>query len=332
VLCYNTARCITDYENLVVKYGGAGGVLEPPDVLITGEGTQIWWREKPGSSQTGAGVSSHGHDPGRATFVLDSEWRGMIQKVWWGCDQGGSGGRGVLKEGVEGAAAEEGTAETRGPAAEDIGKQHQDVRQGEGGGKKAACVLDVVTSKLDPLDECVIESLNHSWEARYAITLRCDEAEAKASAARLSREINAILTSGSAGTGVNADSGSSTTPAGELKVVSVSSMPGWGSTPPLQLIGVIPAMAGKGKAAQYVAAKLGFSESDCLAAGDTLGDVSMLGDTGMEFVCVANASQGLKEATASSANSGTGHLVRNDGANGVLEGLRCFQSRCWETL
>jgi hypothetical protein len=41
VLCYNTARCIKDYEKLVKQCSDAGVALPTPDVLITGEGTEI---------------------------------------------------------------------------------------------------------------------------------------------------------------------------------------------------------------------------------------------------------------------------------------------------
>ena len=44
MLCYNTARCIKDYESLRNKTAEEGLALPEPDLLITGDGTEGRWR------------------------------------------------------------------------------------------------------------------------------------------------------------------------------------------------------------------------------------------------------------------------------------------------
>ena len=57
ILCYNTGRCITDY------CGALEPLLPPPDVLVTGDGTEIRWRvdSEPPRCPRGPEESGHAH-------------------------------------------------------------------------------------------------------------------------------------------------------------------------------------------------------------------------------------------------------------------------------
>ena len=65
VLCYNTGRAVTDYERSLQPD------LPLPDVLITGDGTEIRWRRK----RAGQG----GELP---SFELDAEWASAVEACW----------------------------------------------------------------------------------------------------------------------------------------------------------------------------------------------------------------------------------------------------------
>mmetsp|Transcript_4921 Transcript_4921/g.6371 ORF Transcript_4921/g.6371 Transcript_4921/m.6371 type:complete len:334 (+) Transcript_4921:114-1115(+) len=65
-LCYNTARCITDYEKLVKTSASKGEFLPTPDVLITGEGTEIRWCV----------------DKAKSLFKLDQIWDRRMKEHW----------------------------------------------------------------------------------------------------------------------------------------------------------------------------------------------------------------------------------------------------------
>ena len=78
VLCYNTGRCIAQYLQ-GVEHGEPGmhtgrplgGDLPTPDVLITGDGTEVRWRVD-------------GTDAAAAPrYDLDREWDGRIRRSWW---------------------------------------------------------------------------------------------------------------------------------------------------------------------------------------------------------------------------------------------------------
>ena len=78
VLCYNTGRCIAQYLQ-GVQHGETGmhtgrplrGELPTPDVLITGDGTEVRWRVD-------------GTDAAAAPrYDLDREWDSRIRKSWW---------------------------------------------------------------------------------------------------------------------------------------------------------------------------------------------------------------------------------------------------------
>ena len=72
ILVYNTARCIKMYAKLVEKNPN----LIPPDVLITGEGTEIRWLVRDTTLR-----DNYGHSGVR--FVVDSEWSEKIHREWW---------------------------------------------------------------------------------------------------------------------------------------------------------------------------------------------------------------------------------------------------------
>jgi hydroxymethylpyrimidine pyrophosphatase-like HAD family hydrolase len=72
VLVYNTARCINMYTQLVETNPS----LMPPDVLITGEGTEIRWLIHDSKM-----TKSFGHDQVR--FVPDAEWSEKIHAAWF---------------------------------------------------------------------------------------------------------------------------------------------------------------------------------------------------------------------------------------------------------
>ena len=66
VLCYNTARCIKDYERLVAKCAAEGSPLPTPDVLITGDGTEVRWQLNAQENR----------------FLLDRIWHQRMEEHW----------------------------------------------------------------------------------------------------------------------------------------------------------------------------------------------------------------------------------------------------------
>ena len=74
MLAYNTGRCYTQYCQGMrsgvpgMHLGGAlRGVLPTPDVLITGDGTEVRWLV----------------DRASADMAIDTEWRARIRELWW---------------------------------------------------------------------------------------------------------------------------------------------------------------------------------------------------------------------------------------------------------
>lgn len=63
ILCYNTARCIKDYHNLLEAEKGKE--LLPPDVLVTGEGTEVRFNVN-------------------GSLELDQSWDQPLREVWFG--------------------------------------------------------------------------------------------------------------------------------------------------------------------------------------------------------------------------------------------------------
>ena len=70
VLCYNTARCITEYKKLLQ----ATPHLPPPDVVITGDGTDVWWTSSQGPGNHEAGLE--------CSLKVDTGWRQGIRSQW----------------------------------------------------------------------------------------------------------------------------------------------------------------------------------------------------------------------------------------------------------
>ena len=97
-------------------------------------------------------------------------------------------------------------------------------------------------------------------------------------------------------------------------------------------------VAGKGRAARYIADALGFEECDCLAAGDTLGDAPMIVDTNMPFLAVGNAKDSLKDIVThrnDNCDASTAPftiVVDGVGVSGVLEGLKKFRKHRGEVI
>jgi len=103
--------------------------------------------------------------------------------------------------------------------------------------------------------------------------------------------------------------------------VTVEVMMGWGPEPKPRLITIMPKIAGKGNAAQFVHAKLGAESSEALCAGDTYGDAAVL-TTGFSVVCVGNSTEELLEARERQGQGELHYLAKASNAAGVLEGLK----------
>ena len=241
VLVYNTARCIKMYTTLAEQTKH----LMPPDVLITGEGTEIRWMVRDERVR-----GCYGHD--RVRFVDDAEWKQKMRTHWW--DSG---------------------------------------------------LRDRVRSTLDVHDQGAIAHLNDienalpHGEARHAVTLtQTPGEETMKLAEKIEREL------------------------GGSEMVRIFHMEGW--IKGTELMTAIPSIAGKDGAAKYVASKLMFQDADCLAAGDTKGDASML-MTNLAFIAVGNATSALRKAVRQRASSVHGdYMSPFGGAGGVLDGLLKF--------
>lgn len=258
LLCYNTARCIREYEKLPKLYP----CFRAPDILITGDGTEIRWAVIKNRFWTEGAISSHGHAD--AAFGRDSEWDSCIRNCW---DK----------------------------SAENV--------------KKA---LDALDEHCIPHLNDTANALNGVGEARYAITLKGGDNVFKRSHAcmrRLEEELNT----------------------GE-KIVELSTYPAWGDTPVPQIISALPSNSGKGRAANYIAKTLGFDDCDCVGAGDTLGDASMVFHTSMPFLAVGNATESLKDVVRNRGKSSDKEylpfslVVKGFGVAGVLEGVKEFRN------
>ena len=176
-----------------------------------------------------------------------------------------------------------------------------------------------VISALDELDDHCIpnlndpcNALNDDGEARHAITIKGGE-----DAEKRTREIVHRLEEK-----FNKEN---------KKVIEFSSYPAWGDDPKPQLVNAVPAVASKGRAAIFLANKLGFDESDCLGAGDTMGDAPMVTHTNMPFLAVGNAKESLK-GLVKERNGPYAIVVNGFGVAGVLEGLKRFRKERGETI
>ena len=166
---------------------------------------------------------------------------------------------------------------------------------------------DRVRSALDAHDQGAIAHLNDlenalpHGEARHAVTLtQSPGEETKKLAEKIEREL------------------------GGSDVVNIFHMEGW--VKGTELMTAIPSIAGKDGAAKYVASKLMFQDSDCLSAGDTQGDASML-STKFPFIAVGNSTRALKKAMTERASPVLGdYMSAFGGAGGVLDGLLTFVS------
>ena len=174
-----------------------------------------------------------------------------------------------------------------------------------------------VKKALDAVDDHCIENLNDVsnalndvGEARYAVTVEGGETARERCAnlvEKLEKELN-----------------------GKEKVITLNTYPAWGEDPVPHIINALPKIAGKGCAAKYIADNLEFDESDCIGAGDTLGDAPMIEDTNMPFLAVGNAKDSLKEMVAKrNANRDPSPpfsiVVDGVGVAGVLEGIKKFR-------
>ena len=68
ILCYNTGRCITDYMSTLQPD------LPVPDVLITGDGTEIRWLKKGHLVHDGGATVEH--------FDVDEQWAASVETCW----------------------------------------------------------------------------------------------------------------------------------------------------------------------------------------------------------------------------------------------------------
>ena len=255
ILVYNTARSIRMYEQLASDYSE----FQPPDVLITGEGTEIRWLVAPEDSTR---IASHGHTEQGVHFLLDSEWDERIQNHWW-------------ESGLRGK----------------------------------------VVALMEKIDDGCFEGLNDKanglgrYESRHAITLQGGPGSENLANQTLQKLHEKLNCDGN-------------------HVVDLAGFPAWGEDPKPQIITALPSIAGKANAARYVAQKLGFSENQCVGAGDTMGDASMLDAGEISFFAVANADEALKQAIAKEQNHGFRPFpctVRQVAATGVVEGTQKFR-------
>ena len=162
-----------------------------------------------------------------------------------------------------------------------------------------------VIARMAADDQGIIPDLNSpantdlpGGEARHAITL-ADAAQARRLCADLQCEFS-------------------------RSGVTFYTLDGWGQPKPT-LIVAIPSIAGKANAAHYVRAKLGFESSECVAAGDSSNDASML-EAGMPFIVVANASEDLLEQAAAKPSAQHHYRASGSHASGCVEGLLHFRS------
>jgi hypothetical protein len=86
MLCFNTARCIKDYEKLVKNCAKSGVPLPKPHVLITGEGTEIRWCRDHVEAHGFCGPTSNRSIIGRIgasdDFVVDKVWERLMDHEW----------------------------------------------------------------------------------------------------------------------------------------------------------------------------------------------------------------------------------------------------------
>lgn len=76
VLCYNTGRCITDYVKVLQPE------LPVPDVLITGDGTEIRWLRKGLRATLAHGSTGALDGDVLELFYLDEEWAAAVEGCW----------------------------------------------------------------------------------------------------------------------------------------------------------------------------------------------------------------------------------------------------------
>ena len=90
------------------------------------------------------------------------------------------------------------------------------------------------------------------------------------------------------------------------------------------LVCAVPSAGSKGNAALHVQRVLGLRLEDCVGAGDTKGDSSMLA-TGMPFILVANSTADLVRDAAAAGRPDLHFHAAGRFAEGVIEGLRHFR-------
>ena len=91
----------------------------------------------------------------------------------------------------------------------------------------------------------------------------------------------------------------------------------------VRMLTIMPSKAGKGHAAEHIRQSLGFSSQQCMWAGDTRGDTSMLA-TSMHGLLVGIATSELKEDAEGFISSGHVYPAVAMHADGVLEGMRWY--------
>jgi len=111
---------------------------------------------------------------------------------------------------------------------------------------------------------------------------------------------------------------------GELGLgVYVYAVVGWGPAQP-HLVCAVPSAGSKGNAALHAQRVLGLRLEDCIGAGDTKGDSSMLA-TGMPFILVANSTADLVRDAAAAGRPELHYHAAGRYADGVTEGVRHFR-------
>lgn len=90
------------------------------------------------------------------------------------------------------------------------------------------------------------------------------------------------------------------------------------------LIVALPASCGKANAAKHVQRQLGFDDAQCIAAGDSENDTTML-DVEFAFILVANAADALVREVDARRAPDLHFRARGTHASGVVEGLQHFR-------
>lgn len=75
ILCYNTGRCIAEYTNILEPE------LPSPDVLISGDGTEIRWKRPVSRTSTRDSTKSVERPPSPC-YDLDRDWAQAVESCW----------------------------------------------------------------------------------------------------------------------------------------------------------------------------------------------------------------------------------------------------------